>query len=134
MPFEPNAAIWSSLLGACLVHKNVSIGKIAGDRLLEMEPEIGGNYMILCNLYASQGRWEEVRSFRAMKGKIAKEPGKSWITLHTFYVNDQFHPSREQVFDKVRELCDGIKAAGYVPDVTAVLHDVDEEKEERMLC
>lgn len=37
------------------------------------------------------------------------------------------------MFDKVRELCDGIKAAGYVPDVTAVLHDVDEERKEIML-
>ncbi|KAK6151282.1 hypothetical protein DH2020_013917 [Rehmannia glutinosa] len=139
MPFEPNAAIWGSLLGACRVHKNVEVGKIAGDRLLEIEPENAGNYVILCNLYASEGKWDEVRKMRElMKEKtVLKEPGKSWIefgrTVHTFYASDRLHPRKEEIFSKVRELSDRIKAAGYSPDLSSVLYDVDEEQKEKLL-
>lgn len=66
-----------------------------------------------------------------------KEPGKSWIefghTTHTFYASDRSHPRKEEVFGKVRELSNRIKAAGYCPDLSCVLYDVDEEQKERML-
>ncbi|CAA0842815.1 Putative pentatricopeptide repeat-containing protein - mitochondrial [Striga hermonthica] len=139
MPFEPNAAIWSSLLGACKAHRNVSIGKIAGEQLLEMEPENSSNYVILCNLYASDGKWNEVRKTRELmkRNAVVKEPGKSWIelgrTIHTFYAGDRSHSRREEIFAKVRELSDRIKGAGYCPDLGSVLYDVDEEQKERML-
>lgn len=83
MPFEPTAAIWGSLLGACRVHSNIDIGDFVGRRLLEIEPENAGNYVILSNLYASAGRWEDVRTLRElMSGKaVIKEPGRSWIEL-----------------------------------------------------
>ncbi|KAL3829833.1 hypothetical protein ACJIZ3_018635 [Penstemon smallii] len=139
MPFEPNGAIWGSLLGACRAHMNVAVGKIAGARLLETEPENSGNYVILCNLYASEGNWDEVRKLRdLMKEKaVMKEPGKSWIefghTLHTFYATDRSHPRKEEVFMKVRELSERVKAAGYIPDLSSVLYDVDEEQKEKVL-
>lgn len=139
MPFKPNAAIWSSLLGASRAHQNLRVGKIAGDHLLELEPENAGTYVLLCNLYASGGRWDEVRKVRElMKEKaVMKEPGKSWIefgqTRHTFYAGDRSHPSQEEVVSKVQELLDRIKAAGYTPDVGSVLHDVDNEQKEKVL-
>lgn len=139
LPLEPNAAIWSSLLGACRAHHNVEIGKIAGDQLLQIEPENAGNYVILCNLYASEGRWEEVGRMRElMKEKaVMKEPGKSWIefdqTVHTFYASDRSHPRKEEVSSKLREILSRIKAAGYAPDVSCVLFDVDEEQKEKIL-
>ncbi|KAL6539843.1 putative pentatricopeptide repeat-containing protein, mitochondrial [Orobanche hederae] len=139
MPFEPNAAIWGSLLGACRAHKNAVIGKIAGDRLLEIEPENAGNYVILCNLYASNGKWDEARKVRELmiKKAVTKEPGRSWIefgrTIHTFHVNDRLHPWKDEIFTKVRELSDRIKGAGYCPDLGSVLYDVDEEQKEKLL-
>ncbi|KAK9289935.1 hypothetical protein L1049_008097 [Liquidambar formosana] len=104
MPFEPTASIWGSLLGACRVHSNVPIGELVGRRLLEIEPENAGNYVTLSNLYASAGRWEDVRNIRVlMKEKsVVKEPGKSWIeldqTLHTFHASDRSHPRKEEAF------------------------------------
>ncbi|XP_047941038.1 putative pentatricopeptide repeat-containing protein At3g13770, mitochondrial [Salvia hispanica] len=82
MPLKPNAAIWGSLLGACRAHRDFQVGKVAADRLLEIEPENAGNYVMLCNVYALDGRWHEVRKVRRlMKEKaVVKEPGKSWIT------------------------------------------------------
>ncbi|XP_057770298.1 putative pentatricopeptide repeat-containing protein At3g13770, mitochondrial [Salvia miltiorrhiza] len=139
MPLEPNAAIWGSLLGACRAHQNFRVGKVAADHLLEIEPENAGNYVMLCNLYASDGRWHEVRKVRQlMKEKaVVKEPGKSWMalgqTLHTFYAGDRSHPGNEEVLCKVGEMSDRIKAAGYAPDLSCVLHDVDDEQKESAL-
>lgn len=83
MPFEPTAAIWGSLLGACRVHSNIDIGDFVGRRLLEIEPENAGNYVILSNLYASAGRWEDARTLRELMSEkaVIKEPGRSWIEL-----------------------------------------------------
>ncbi|RDX57872.1 putative pentatricopeptide repeat-containing protein, mitochondrial, partial [Mucuna pruriens] len=139
MPFEPSAAIWGCLLGACSVHSNVDIGDFVGHRLLEIEPENAGNYVILSNLYASAGRWEDVRSLRnlMLKKAVTKEPGRSWIeldqVLHTFHASDCSHPRREEVSAKVQELSVRFKEAGYVPDLSCVLHDVDEEQKEKIL-
>ncbi|BAT96412.1 hypothetical protein VIGAN_08334800 [Vigna angularis var. angularis] len=139
LPFEPSAAIWGCLLGACNVHLNVDIGKIVGHRLLEIEPENAGNYVILSNLYASAGRWEEVRSLRNLmfKKTVRKEPGRSWIELdqilHTFHASDCSHPRRKELSAKVQELSVRFKEAGYVPDLSCVLHDVDEEQKEKIL-
>ncbi|XP_012073028.2 putative pentatricopeptide repeat-containing protein At3g13770, mitochondrial [Jatropha curcas] len=139
MPFEPTAAIWGSLLGACRVHLNIDIGAFVGHRLIEMEPENAGNYVILSNLYASAGRWEDVRKVRELmiNKAVMKEPGKSWIeldqTLHTFHASDRSHPRREEVVLKAKELSIKFKEAGYVPDLSSVLYDVDEEQKEKIL-
>ncbi|KAK2984536.1 hypothetical protein RJ640_019511, partial [Escallonia rubra] len=139
MPCEPNAALLGSLLGACRVHLNVDVGVAVGNRLLEIEPENAGNYVILSNLLASAGRWEDARTIRElMKEKaVVKEPGKSWIeldqTLHTFHAGDSSHPRKEEVYEKVRELLVKIKNYGYAPDLSCVLYDVDEEQKEKIL-
>ncbi|XP_039016040.1 putative pentatricopeptide repeat-containing protein At3g13770, mitochondrial [Hibiscus syriacus] len=139
MPFEPTAALWGSLLGACRVHSNLDIGEFVGRRLLEIEPENAGNYVILSNLYASAGRWEDVRMVRdlMMKKAVKKDPGRSWIeldqTLHSFHASDRSHPRREEVFAKLKELSIKFKEAGYVPDLSCSLHDVDDEQKEKIL-
>ncbi|KAL5225177.1 hypothetical protein ABZP36_011816 [Zizania latifolia] len=68
---------------------------------------------------------------------VTKEPGQSWIildkVLHTFHSSERFHPSKKDIDAKIKEICANIKAAGFVPDLSCVLHDVDDEQKERML-
>ncbi|KAI3742313.1 hypothetical protein L1987_59993 [Smallanthus sonchifolius] len=139
IPLEPNAAIWGSLLGACLVHSHVEIWEIAGHELLQIEPENPGNYVILSNLFASRGRWDDVRSIRSLMEEkvVAKDPGKSWIeidqTLHTFHAGDQLHPKMSEVYNKMKELLVKLKEYGYSPNLSGVLYDVDDEQKEKIL-
>ncbi|ONK71523.1 uncharacterized protein A4U43_C04F9520 [Asparagus officinalis] len=81
MPFEANHAVWGGLLGACAVHENVELGEIASKRLFELEPENTGNYVLLGNIYAAVGRWEDTESLReTLKEKgLRKAPGCSLI-------------------------------------------------------
>ncbi|KAI3932671.1 hypothetical protein MKW98_012642 [Papaver atlanticum] len=139
MPFEPTSAIWGSLLSACRVHNNVAIGEVVAHRLLDIEPQNARNYVILSNLYASAGRWEDMTNLRGLMKKkaVTKEPGRSWIkanrTLHNFHADEQSHPRKEEAVKKVLELCAKIKGAGYTPDLSCVLHDVDDEQKEKIL-
>ncbi|PQP94536.1 pentatricopeptide repeat-containing protein [Prunus yedoensis var. nudiflora] len=59
MPFEPDAMSWKSLLGGCWIHRNLELGKFAAENLLQLDPEDTASYIIMFNLYASSGKWEE---------------------------------------------------------------------------
>ena len=50
MPMKPDAAIWRSLLSACLEHGNLELAKRAGNKLLELEADDDGAYVLLWNL------------------------------------------------------------------------------------
>ncbi|GJM97980.1 hypothetical protein PR202_ga14950 [Eleusine coracana subsp. coracana] len=138
MPFEPTRAIWGSLLGACRAHANVHVGELVSQKLLEIEPENAGNYVILSNIYAAAGMWKDVFRVRKLmlKKTVIKEPGRSWIILdkviHTFHSSERIHPRREDIDAKIKENV-AIKATGFIPDLSCVLHDVDDEQKERML-
>ncbi|CBI27273.3 unnamed protein product, partial [Vitis vinifera] len=95
MEMKPDGAIWGSLLGACRVHGNVELGEFAAKHLFELEPENPGAYVLLSNIYATAGRWDDVARIRTKlndKG-MKKVPGCSSIevdsVVHEFLVGDK---------------------------------------------
>lgn len=139
MPFEPNAAVWGALLAASRVHGNIEIGTRAAEMLFKHEPEKSGTLVLLANMYASAGRWENVSEVRQlMKGhRLKKEPATSWIELrdkvHTFTAGDRTHPENRKIYLKLDELGDLMQKAGYVPMVEIDLHDVGRGEKEELL-
>eukprot|EP01018_Ginkgo_biloba_P011239 Gb_08863 [translate_table: standard] len=139
MPLEPNAGVWGAMLGACRIHCNIELGERAAERLFEVEPENPGNYVLLSNIYAAAGRWDDAAKVRTMmKGRgLKKAPGCSLIELnnkvHSFLVGDRLHPQSEKIYEMLENLTRQMKDAGYVPDMNFVLHDVEEEVKEHML-
>ncbi|KAJ0987420.1 hypothetical protein J5N97_005776 [Dioscorea zingiberensis] len=81
MPIEPDSLVWSTLLGACRVHGDVELGKVAAKKVLELEPCDSGAYISLSNMSADMGNWDEVVRLRSsMKGVgLRKESG--WSTV-----------------------------------------------------
>jgi pentatricopeptide repeat protein len=94
MPIEPDSEVWGTLLAACKAHCNVELAERVSKNLLELEPENAGIYVLLANIYAVAGRWENVRKVRAMlkDNRLKKNPGCSWIEIknrvHAFIVRD----------------------------------------------
>ncbi|XP_061991789.1 pentatricopeptide repeat-containing protein At5g13270, chloroplastic [Rosa rugosa] len=117
MPFEPDAMSWKSLLGGCWINQNLELGKFAAENLLQMDPEDTASYIIMFNLYASSGKWEEAARFRKMMAekKLRKEIGCSWITVqgktHRFIVGDKHHSQIDQIYSKLNELSISFKDA-----------------------
>lgn len=136
MPLEPNERVWGALLGACRVHSDMSIGLIAADHLFRLVPEQSGYYVLLSNIYARAGRWEDVSSVRkAMTSKgIKKLPGCSNVELgnkvYTFHIGDTSHPQSEEIYRKLNLLLGKMKEMGYAAETDSALHDVEEEDKE----
>eukprot|EP01018_Ginkgo_biloba_P038447 Gb_32439 [translate_table: standard] len=140
MPFKPNAIVWGALLGACRIHGKSELGKLAAECLFELEPNNASTYVLLSNMYAAAGRWDDVAKVRKMMTSrgIKKKPGRSWIEVrnrvHAFTADDRSHPQTEEIYATLERLAEQIKMVGYVPDTNYVLHDLEEEHKENILC
>eukprot|EP01018_Ginkgo_biloba_P030827 Gb_14948 [translate_table: standard] len=138
MPLKPDACVWGALLGACRVHCNVELGERVAEYLFEFEPQNAGNYVLLSNIYASAGRWEDVLNVRNMMNNrgLKKEPGCSWIEVnnrvHAFLTGDKSHPQSQKIYAMLQSLAGQMEEAGYVADTSFVLWDVEEK--EHILC
>ncbi|CAN6358141.1 unnamed protein product [Urochloa humidicola] len=139
MPCKADALVWKTLLGACKTHNNMDIGEIAANHVIELEPQDPAPYVLLSNLYADAGLWDQVARIRsAMRDKnLMKETGLSWMqvenTIHEFRAGDTSHPQAEEIYTKLDRLIRDIKGMGYVPDTSIVLHDMPDELKEQCL-
>ncbi|OAY67266.1 putative pentatricopeptide repeat-containing protein [Ananas comosus] len=110
MPTKADGAVWGALLGACKIHKNVEIGELAFDRVVELEPTNVGYYVLLSNIYSDSGRLDGVARIRAMMRQrgLKKEPGCSHIELkgmlHLFMADDHSHPQAKRIYELVAKL------------------------------
>ncbi|XAR61836.1 hypothetical protein NMG60_11016360 [Bertholletia excelsa] len=139
MPLQPNDAVWGALLLACRIHKNTKLGEIAANNLFQIEPQHSGYYVLMSNLYAASGKWQEVGHLRQdMKIRGVKKPAAFSVIefgneVHGFQTADQINPYWREVYREVDKLAVEMKMKGYVPDRSCVLHDVEEEDKELAL-
>jgi pentatricopeptide repeat protein len=140
MPLEPSASVWGALLGACKIHCNIQLGEHVAECLLELEPENVGCYVLMSNIYAMAGRWEGVEKVRKMMKDrgLKKIPGCSYVELnkkvHCFLTGDRSHAQTDEIYKILETLAGKMKEAGYVPNTTFTLHNVEEEVKEHLLC
>ncbi|KAL3522319.1 hypothetical protein ACH5RR_015153 [Cinchona calisaya] len=140
MPFEANASIWGALLGAARIHKNIELGQLSAEMLLTLELEKSGTHVLLANIYASVGSWDNVAKMRRLMkdSKVKKEPGMNWIEvkdkIYTFTVGDRSHSRSKEIYAKLEELGDLMAKAGYVPMIEVDLHDVEQKEKEFLLA
>lgn len=82
MPMKANSIIYGCLLGACEKYGDVKMGKWVAEHLQELEPWNDGVYVVLSNIFADNGLWEEVESVREImkERRLAKLPGYSLST------------------------------------------------------
>ncbi|KAJ7977830.1 Pentatricopeptide repeat-containing protein [Quillaja saponaria] len=135
MPMEADAIVWGALLGACRTHMKMDFAEVAAKKLVMLEPENSGHYILLSNLYASRGRWGDVEEIRKkMRHRsVSKSPGCCWIEVekkvHMFTRGDsKGHPEEHMIMKMMEHLGGLLREAGYCPDGRFVMHDVDEEE------
>ncbi|XP_068643769.1 pentatricopeptide repeat-containing protein At1g34160-like [Aristolochia californica] len=139
MPLVPDAVLWQSLLGACSMYGDVELAELASEKLREMGSNSDGDYVVMSNVYAAYKRWDDVGRVReVMKSKdVKKVPGFSFIevdgAIHKFVNGDRSHSYSKEIYAKLDEINIRIKAFGYAPRTSFVLHDIGEEEKENVV-
>ncbi|XWS59571.1 hypothetical protein CRYUN_Cryun08bG0133500 [Craigia yunnanensis] len=139
MTVEPKASVWRALLDSCRIHFNTTIGKRVAKHILAMKPQDPSTYILVSNLYSASGRWhcsEMVREDMREKG-FRKNPARSWIihqnNVHSFYARDKSHPQTKDIYRGLEILVLECLKAGYIPDTSFVLHEVEEHQKKDFL-
>lgn len=136
---EPDIVMWRTLLDACRAHRNVDLATYAAKKILKLDPQDTGAYVLLSNIYANSKRWNDVAKVRrTMRARgIRKEPGCSWIEvnkqIHAFILGDKSHPQIDEINRQLSQFICRLTAAGYVPDTNFVLQDLEGEQREDSL-
>ncbi|KAL5995975.1 hypothetical protein ACLOJK_026048 [Asimina triloba] len=139
MPFEPSNAVLEALLSGCKTYKNIDMGVRIADRLLSLDTQNPGIYVMLSNIYAEGGRWVDVDNVRNLMRKrgLRKTPGYSLIEVgnqvHAFFAGDDSHPCWAQIHQMLNNLRLQMEKTGYTPDTSCVLRNVEEDVKVRML-
>ncbi|KAK9126878.1 hypothetical protein Scep_015724 [Stephania cephalantha] len=97
MPVEPSAKVWGALLNGVSVCGDVELGEFAFDKLIEIEPQNTGNYIIMANLYSQAGRWREAED--------------------SFIAGDSSSPQSEEIYGVLELLVEMMREEGYVAAV-----------------
>lgn len=139
IPFNPDAAVWRSLLSSCAHHGAADMALRMARRLLELDPNDDSAYTIAANVLSVAGRWSEVADMRKLMKdrRVKKEVGKSWIEVkgevHMFMAGDRKHERTEEIYEKLAELMESIEKLGYKPVWDEMLHEVGKgEKKEAL--
>ncbi|PKA65461.1 Pentatricopeptide repeat-containing protein [Apostasia shenzhenica] len=114
IPNGPGVSALQSLLGACRIHGDLELGKRVAEALMEKEPMESGAYVLMSNMYANNGDWENaarVRRWMRDKG-VKKEVAFSWVDagigdslfMHKFASDDNTHPLAEQIYGVAESL------------------------------
>ncbi|KAK9058209.1 hypothetical protein SSX86_023049 [Deinandra increscens subsp. villosa] len=140
MPTKPDVSIWGSLLSACRASGHTEIAERASKHIIKLNSENTGYYILVSNVYASLGKWDQVRMVRkSIKAKgLKKDAGKSWVDIdkriYAFSSGDKFFEQYEEVKKLLEALYDLIAKEGYVANLRSVFHDVNEDEKRDILC
>ena len=110
MPFQPDAMVWMTLLGACRIHGNMELASDVASHLFVAEPRQHSTYVLLSSMYSGLGMWSDRATVqKVMKNRgLSKVPGWSWIEVknevHSFNADDRSHPRMDEIFDMLRML------------------------------
>jgi len=66
MEIQPDSAVWGALLNACCIQREVKLGECLAKKLFLLNHKNGGFYVLMSNLYAIVGRWDDVARVREM--------------------------------------------------------------------
>nr|GLL36422.1 hypothetical protein DM860_006510 [Ipomoea trifida] len=124
-PCKEHSVLWGALLGACKVHGNMDMVKIAARNYFELEPENAGKYVVLSNAYASFGMWNNVAEIRRVmkESGVKKEPGYSMIEVqrqaHFFSMGHNTHTQTDFIYEVVRDLTCILRDTGDVLEMSS---------------
>ncbi|XWS17317.1 hypothetical protein CRYUN_Cryun33cG0056900 [Craigia yunnanensis] len=153
--FKPDSITFVAVLSACNHAGLIEEGRRYFDSIskqLTLIPNLdhhacminllgrSGPYIMLSNMYATCGRWEDMASVRSlMKSKnVKKFAAYSWIEIdndvYKFVAEDRTLPETEIIYEELGKLIKKLQEADFMPDTKLVLHDVVQEEKFASIC
>lgn len=124
--FPSTSTMWAALVGACHERGNIKVGERAARRLLEMRTENAGHYVLIANMYAAAGCWDELATVRKLMRDlgVTKAPGLAWADLGNgftpFLVGDRSNPLAPEIYEILDELSEQMRNVSNCSDLDIV--------------
>ncbi|XP_074264647.1 pentatricopeptide repeat-containing protein At1g31920 [Silene latifolia] len=139
MEMPPNDVVWRTLLSAATGHQNLEVSERVAKELVQLDSQNAGDYIKIANMYAKGQNWSDSANVRTMvsdKG-LDQVPGISLVEVkrkvYTFVSQDKSNRNWEEIYEMIDEMEWQLKFEGYIPDISEVAHNVnDEEKRQRL--
>lgn len=109
MPLLPTARIWGSLLNASRNKRNIELAELAAERILSIEHDNTGCYVLLSNMYAEARKWEKVEHIKSLMRKVGLDKTvacsmvETKLSLHRFRNGDKSHLDSDMIYN-VRDI------------------------------
>ncbi|XVE94637.1 hypothetical protein REPUB_Repub02eG0026100 [Reevesia pubescens] len=132
MPIEPDSSVWTSLLTASRIHRDIALAVLAGERLLDLEPGNNAVNQLMFQIYALCGKLDDSSKVRKLEKEnvFRRSLGHSWIevgnTVHKFVRGDQSKPCSNLLHSWVESIAKEVNT----DDVHIGFFIEEEEKEE----
>ncbi|XP_071685839.1 putative pentatricopeptide repeat-containing protein At1g56570 [Rutidosis leptorrhynchoides] len=123
LPFKPDESVWAAFLGACRAHGQPIMGNMK--HILDLRPKKTGIYVLLANMYAAEGKWDDRAKMRKLVNRSGnkKVAGRSWVEIHdqvySFVAGDGGGSRIEPVFQVLRVLGQHMVDRIHVPQVAS---------------
>ncbi|CAN6679913.1 unnamed protein product [Malus baccata var. baccata] len=121
IPF-PDLVLWNTMIFGYSQNDEYSEDALHCFRQMQcvgLEPLNAAPYVVLSNIFAKAGKWEEVATIRKhMRDRgVKKKPGCSWIEVntrvHVFVAEEIYHPMITEIHEYLEEMSRKKKRAGY---------------------
>ncbi|XVE93908.1 hypothetical protein REPUB_Repub01dG0234900 [Reevesia pubescens] len=105
IPFVPTSRIWGSLLAASRKTNDIGLAEVAAKHALSLEHDNTGCYILLSNMYAEAGRWDDVERIKSLmiREGLAKTRGCSTVEtdykIHRFVDQDRSNAQMNMIND-----------------------------------
>ncbi|XP_010475151.1 PREDICTED: pentatricopeptide repeat-containing protein At1g04840-like [Camelina sativa] len=138
MPINPDLTTWAALYRACKAYKSNRRTEIVSQNLVELDPELRGNYIFLDKTHAAKGIYEDVEKRRFPFQKTVKERSLGWsyieldCQLNKFAAGDYSHMQTQEIRLKLEEIISLATERGYIPGADWSIHDIEEEEKENV--
>ncbi|KAB2600150.1 pentatricopeptide repeat-containing protein [Pyrus ussuriensis x Pyrus communis] len=124
MAMKADGAIWGSLFNGCLIHDHVDLGARVGKLLIELEPQHSGRYVLLANMYAKMGNWEDVTRLRKMMRDREVGTISAWSFIetdgivHKFIADDKSHSHSRKIDTSLNQLSRALESFSIASDTS----------------
>ncbi|GJN04019.1 hypothetical protein PR202_ga21526 [Eleusine coracana subsp. coracana] len=140
MPIEPDSSIWVSLLHGCRIYRDVKLAEKVADKVIKLEPENTGYYVLLANIYAEAEKWEAVRKLKNKIGGrgLRENTGCSWVEVrgkvHVFVADNRNYPQEKRIAGFLDDVAIRMREEGHDARKKYALMGANDAVHDESLC